>query len=92
MELTIKRGLTRLSAARLATRVWAWWWIRSLDGTWPVKDEKLALYPQTKTRAFLTYLGRNRGSFSQQIPDSSVVHVPRALPLSPWTATMLRKC
>lgn len=55
----------------------------------PMRDETFALYPQARTRAFWMYFGKKSGWFSQQMFSGCAVHVDTALPLSPWTATML---
>jgi hypothetical protein len=63
--------------------------MRSLDGFAPIKPEKLALYPQTKTRAVGMYFGSMLASESQQALFSLEVHVFVACPFSPWIATIL---
>src|SRR4051794_14763976 len=62
-----------------------------MDGCSPARDEKLALYPHTRTLALGTYFGKKSGSLSQHRLDFAAVQVPMARPPSPWTATMLMK-
>jgi hypothetical protein len=65
--------------------------MRSDDGILPFKDEILALYPHTNTRALLIYLGRKSGWCNQQTSFFFEVHVLSASPVRPCTATMLVK-